>query len=858
MNKLNQPSILLLAYLLFLLISALITCAVILSSPSNPQNAIAFGYSFERLILAAGLILFSFAPLYLTLKMVKQPQQIQNLWDSFLKNNIFYLITFLSSFLFLLLLLFPSYRLGNFASYISRLYPILIWLTIGGLVTLGLFINSRRTDSLWSIILENKKILQVGLVSLIISILVLGTIVFTGIGIQQPEDYWFGAGVPVLGLQVIFTLFIGVLFAWFESRYKIKNIDLFLCLSLFIITAFLWAKEPLLPNYFMPDTAKNVMYPYSDSATFDIGSQFALIGQGLFNGQYFDRILYTSFLTYLHRWVGQDVEKILTIQSILFSVFPLIIYLIGKELHSRAFGVAIAFLISFRGINAILAATWIDLAGPKVMTTDFPTTIGISLFLLFAIKWIKDSSKLYFAVLAGGVLGLSMMLRTHVLFLALAFIFFILIIGLNLKWNIRWVGSVILIAGMLFATTPWDLRNLKNGTPMFYLYYSRIQTILEARYEIQGDSYLPTHNEFTLNQTVTRQRVLIQRDESGCEGQICKITNHFFHNLIASFLFLPSSFVFDGLWNTVKEGAPYWQIAWKGSGINAIQWFFIVNNLILVSLGIGVAWSKHNWLGMLPLILFLAYLVANALALTSAGRYVAPVDWVICLYYLLGIFQVVQWVTRQLKLMPMEQDQVEIKKAPRQVYRDEAVEFSSNQIRQAGIALLFIFGIGSLIPISEMLFEKRYEVRASEIIFAELQEKDLITQSGFSENELSEFLLQPNAMIVEGRALYPRYYLSGDGEPDRSTYYRRLDFSRLVFTVIGPYADLAQGVVIAGDKPNFPVHALDVIVLGCWNTTYYAPFIDAILVFFQSNEEDFVYTRSPEHSLECPLEEPLQ
>ncbi len=110
-------------------------------------------------------------------------------------------------------------------------------------------------------------------------------------------------------------------------------------------------------------------------------------------------------------------------------------------------------------------------------------------------------------------------------------------------------------------------------------------------------------------------------------------------------------------------------------------------------------------------------------------------------------------------------------------------------------------------------------------------------------------------MIVEGRALYPRYYRSGDGEPDRSTYYRYLDFSRLVFTVIGPYAVEAQGVVIAGDKPNFEIHTSDVIVLGCWNTTYYAPFIDAI-VLFVLGEQNQIYIRNPESNLICPMPEP--
>jgi hypothetical protein len=70
--------------------------------------------------------------------------------------------------------------------------------------------------------------------------------------------------------------------------------------------------------------------------------------------------------------------------------------------------------------------------------------------------------------------------------------------------------------------------------------------------------------------------------------------------------------------------------------------------------------------------------------------------------------------------------------------------------------------------------------------------------------------------------------------------------------MIGPYSTEAQGVVIAGDKPNSLIHAEDVIVIGCWNTTYYAPFIDAVVVFVLS-DEGYVYTRSPVAELICPL-----
>jgi hypothetical protein len=136
-----------------------------------------------------------------------------------------------------------------------------------------------------------------------------------------------------------------------------------------------------------------------------------------------------------------------------------------------------------------------------------------------------------------------------------------------------------------------------------------------------------------------------------------------------------------------------------------------------------------------------------------------------------------------------------------------------------------------------------------------LEQRGLLEQAGTSREELTAFLATPNAMLTGGKAIYPRYYREGGGEPDRSTYYRPLDYKRLVFSVIGPYSVTEQGVVIPGFPPSYSIHAMDVVVIGCYNTTYYAPFIDAVVVFIL-NDEGSVYTREPESPLACPLQVP--
>jgi hypothetical protein len=126
-----------------------------------------------------------------------------------------------------------------------------------------------------------------------------------------------------------------------------------------------WITSPLPPNF--------EYYPFSDSMTYDLGSQFALIGQGIFN--YVHRsgsvhelpglpARWAARATSGHVHPGRDVRG-----------FSALLYLIGKRLHSRT-ALTLAVLIIFRGLTSLDASAWIDTATFKHMLTDFPTATG--------------------------------------------------------------------------------------------------------------------------------------------------------------------------------------------------------------------------------------------------------------------------------------------------------------------------------------------------------------------------------------------------------------------------------------------------------------------------------------------------
>ncbi len=870
-----QPSKRLPAYLLFLTIGAFIALFVLLASPSDPKNAVFLGYSLERILLGLGILLPGIALLYLTLSLSRRPEHSLRLWADFTqRGRIGDMIFFISLAAFLtgwILLLMPSYRLGGLAGYIQRLASIIGWLAGSGAVTSGIILFERK-NLLSKPNPQSRIILRVAFILFAFFVFSFALIAVTGIGIVYPADYWYGAGVPLLGLQVLFCLFIGAVFLLLEhgavvpqtsvcalrgdklkfvAPRKTFAIDALIFIAIWLIAAWLWARQPLHPNYFMPDTADNVIYPYSDGATFDQGAQYLLIGQGLFNGGFFERPLYSVFLAYLHLAFGQDTVLLMTAQSAFLAVLPAVVYLIGRELHSRSFGVTAGSLIALRGINALISAKWIDTASPKMMLTDFPTAVLISIFLLLFIKWVRQPARLGLLAWMGAVFGLAIMVRTHAFALLPAVLVFIPFV-LKLRWKGFVLTGFLLLLGLFALTLPWEIRNQSNGIPMYSSYYSRLVVIIRSRYGLDGNTSVPRHDSDSLHaemvaRATSRQRVLSISAEPFCDSMLCSIANHMAHNIITSIVSLPSSLTFDDLWNTVKADTPFWKKGWNEGRLGAAGYGMILFNLGLISVGAGSIWRRAGTLTLLPVLIFLAYLFVNSLGITSGGRYVAPVDWIVYLYYIAGGLQLVRWLFEGAGYL----SQNDLVEKANESFPDWSMGTYLSLLPTFG----FILAVGLLLPASEWFVLTRYQTKSRQDVLAGLEASGLLEKSGYTSEELSTFLTQPDAMIRTGRALYPRYYRASEGEPDRSTYYRYLDYQRLVFTLIGPDNPIPEGVVIPGDPPPFGFHAEDVIVLGCWNTTYYAPFLDAVMVFVTSGE-GYIYTRSPGASLQCPLPEP--
>ena len=851
MLRWKNKSLTLAVYGLLISVGAFVTAWVVYQVPSDPKNNIFLGLSLQRMILIGSVALAGLLASAISVRSFRDETWAEWTW-TFLFGRSFLagLIRWLAAGIAItgwVIWFTPLYRWESNQDYYLRLHPIIVWLTLAGVLTFvvsGVEEYGFDPQNFLSTLSSNKKILGIALGVMFAFLLVWAFIALTGMGVWVSDGFWYGAGVPVLSLQIVLAMGIGLgVFALERSPFKArfpKWTDLFIFFLIWGVAAYLWAREPLptsffAPGPFLPDYE---LHPFSDAATFDRGSQFALIGQGINNGAYWDRALYMAFLVFMHQLFGQNYEHLMNVQAAIYAVFPALLYLLGRDVFNRSFGVILAALVTMRGVNGIMVSTLIDLANQKHMLTDFPTVIFVAWFALMMVRWLKDPARNYLnAVWAGGVVGLGIMLRTNTLFLLV----FAGILVPFVYWRQKLRGAVIgvlILVAMFASTYAWGAYHDKS---VFDIYFYRIMIVLKARYpqaapqlapeeEPQGNEASPLHVS-TVSSTGPRLA-----EPARVKPVYEFVTIHFLHNIISSVFILPTDDEFHDLWRTARGDFPYWEPYWDGRFAESAHRFLTLN-LLLVALGIAAAWKYSRAPGLAPLGIFFFYDLANAFARTSGGRYVVPIDWIILFYFALGLFQVILW---GMAFFGLREETAPVA---------EQVSWSWEPLKKkAPLIVIFFLFAGSLVPVSGHFIPRRYPERSQEELFALLEAQGDIQKMGYDAAELQAAFEQwPELRIVAGRALYPRYFEAGRGIPKNRFPYTAMDFPRIAFTVIGPQG-LSYVLLPRADVDYFP-NASDVFVLGCGLGAN----IDALAVVIV-DQPNIVYTRRPPVPLQCPVQ----
>jgi hypothetical protein len=656
------------------------------------------------------------------------------------------------------------------------------------------------------------------LIAFVILIFVFGLISLTRLGLTLDPAYWGEPGVPIQGWQFGLALIAGASFLPFSLspffNSNSRRVDLLIGIAIWVLAAVIWLSVPneVLKNsfYFPIDPPANMPLPYSDSGYYDYMAHSLLIGTD-YTGEIPTRPMYIVFLAILHLLFGENYNSIIAGQTVVLATFPVVFYAMGKKLHSRLAGVTIALLAIFREWTNLLVSSDTRVSNTKTLLVDTPTLLLILLTCLFAFRWLEKKDK-RFAFIAGGTFGILLLLRTQSM-LILPLIFIIAFLSLRANKS-PWITPLVLfILGLFISITPWLTHN--------YLRIGKFAFDAPFQYQVLASQYAYTGNldfESVNLEGKSLSQILITFARKDPAFVASFITNHFLATETGALLALPLIAPFNGLREPINL---YWtsfdgELAWQNI-------LLLGGYLAIISIGIGAAWKRWHWAGLVPLAFNLGYAITNGVGRFSGWRYDFPADWIAYFYFGIGFAEILLWLAAVFGISASSTEQTEGSELPTK---------KRNLARQL-FPLAAVFALIGAVPwIAEGISPPpRYRYLTS----TEIQEKIAGLQSDIPVKEIREFASQPSAIALTGRLLYPRYFGRNAGISSATPWpsYASRDFPRLGFLLLNQHA-LEVVFPIRGSTIG-NVQAEDVLILGCEREGY----IEARILAFSN--ADMIY-----------------
>lgn len=261
---------------------------------------------------------------------------------------------------------------------------------------------------------------------------------------------------------------------------------------------------------------------------------------------------------------------------------------------------------------------------------------------------------------------------------------------------------------------------------------------------------------------------------------------------------------------------PYWR---KWNGAFPLESLLPLALMVICSAaGIAAAWQTQRWKGLLLLLMFAVYILFNGALRNSGGRYLLPIDWILVLYFSVGL----AYFTGRLSFRAADgETQGWFERASGGPGAEPAaagseapalapvVEPSRGRWSLAGVALVLLL-VGLAIPGIERLFPERYfPERRQEMLQALLTSPRLEAE----QRQQLEGFLEQGGVLLAGRALYPRYFAAGLDEVGSHRMFGPPEVARLAFYLSGP----VSGVVWLPlqNKVNYFPNSSDVLVFVC-------------------------------------------
>jgi hypothetical protein len=646
------------------------------------------------------------------------------------------------------------------------------------------------------------------LIAFVLLLFVFGFVSLTKLGLIPDPAYWGEPGVPVQGWQMGLALIIGASFLTFSLYHprrghpffksNSRRTDLIIGVLIWALATGIWLSVPneVLKNsfYFPIDPPSNMPLPYSDSGYYDYMAHSLLIGTD-YTGEIPTRPLYILFLTGLHLLFGENYNLIIAGQTTVMALFPVIFYALGKKIHSCTAGVTIALLAIFRDWTSMLVASDTRVSNSKILLVDTPTLLLILLACLLAFRWLEQKDKRS-AFIAGGVFGILLLLRTQSM-LILPLLFIVAIFALREKKRPWLPPLLVFILGVTVSIAPWLMHNyLRTGKVTFDAIFQ--YQLLASQYAYTGNLDFGSVN--LEGKSLSQILITFALKDPGFVAGF--ISNHFLATEVGGLLALPLIYPFNGLRAPINL---YWT-----SFDGTLAWYnvlLLIGYLALIAIGLGAAWRRWRWMGLLPLVFNLGYALANGIGRFSGWRYDLPADWIAYFYFGIGFAEVLFWLARVFGNRSLEKGRVEHK---------EPLAYAGNNA-WTFIPLVIVFAlIGGLPWIAEIFNPPpRYPNQEETVYQTQIAEIASAQGAGIDLKEIRSFAIQPEAVTRAGRLLYPRYFGRGGGISSTTPWpsYAPRDYPRLGFLLLN---EKAYEVVFPAKGLSIPnVHGEDVIILGC-------------------------------------------
>lgn len=678
-------------------------------------------------------------------------------------------------------------------------------------------------------------------------------------------------GYPILGYQVLFA-FLPALLVFLAERWVKKAggnrtgnleylVDGVLILVLIGGSFFLWRSAPLEWNAFIdiPRPPNHEYYPALDGVLYDRTAQ-SLLARGQFQSYIDERIyedlgrrpLLVLYYAILHGIGGLGYEDILPYQLLVFSFFPVLIYIFGKSLHSRVVGFLTAGLLVLRQYNGLLLGSEVTGTNLYMVMSDIQASMGLVLFLILYLKWVREPEKRsILPLLSGGVLAITMLIRSEAVIVWVS-------VWLPTLWiyrkkvRILLRKGVFLTAGLLIVLIPWVWRNLQMTGKLFLekpgYDFQMIISILRSTPE--GFNNKDANNLFDDDQhaymdlewvsvysskkmdpvelvngeysNLYSDRDFQNRREEESTRSIDLIANHLAGGLIQSVLYLPNTplgldidflskmaigrldHYYGGVFYHPEKFVrriPYWLRSWNGK-VEARSALLLGASLALVSVGVIKVWDEHRWVTLIPIMALLSYIGIYALIRRSGGRFLMEVDWITAFFYSVGLLE----LTRVLYMGWCGKEAVEKKE---EVKGKPIIQEPGTSWSLWILTPILLFLVGSMPVLAEQWMPNQYPER-------DKQEKlEMLLNSSMSpftrsDARFLESFLNNRGEAVYGRSLYPRYFAPDKELMDTKVYY--FDAS-VTFYVLGE--DIDYAVLPVSSEPDWFPHGSDVVAFGC-------------------------------------------